>query len=122
MTRTEIGPCKEDIRSSEQCNPEGFLPVVSENPSEFQQEIPICVYFKGKMTVINMHPNSLSKVEMKEKIRRNFGVPTKLQLLLYKGKVLCLDSVNTLKPYDNINVLIRGRGGMLSSQIGKKYF
>ena len=95
--------------------------MISEKPSEIQK-FPICVYFKGKMTVINMHPDSLSEVEIKGKIRRGFGVPTKLQLLLYKGKMFGLDCVNTLKPYDNIIVLIRGRGGMLSSQIGKKHF
>ena len=74
------------------------------------------------MTVVKLHSISPSESEMKKKITEQFCVPSELQLLLSRGKVLGPDCGHSLKAYENICVLIRGKGGMQYSNIGKKFY
>lgn len=116
MTCTSKLHSTEDISTNKPCIPDDRCIIISAKPSE--EEIPIYVYFKGKMTVVKVHSISPSETEMKKKITEYFCVPSELQLLLSRGKVLGPDCGHSLKAYDNICVLIRGKGGMQDSNIG----
>ena len=115
LTCTSKLHCTEEISTNNHCIPDDRCIIISPKPSE--EEIPIYVYFKGKMTVVKVH-SSPSETEMKKKITEHFCVPSELQLLLSRGKLLGPYCGHSLKAYDNIRVLIRGKGGMQDSKIG----
>lgn len=81
--------------------------------------IPVCVLFKQKLNVIWCESYSTSLIELKKKIKTKLGIPTDLQMLLHKGKVLNPRCPLRFTQYDTIHVLIKGKGGMQSSEIGK---
>ncbi|XP_022299017.2 sterile alpha motif domain-containing protein 9-like isoform X2 [Crassostrea virginica] len=115
VTCTSNLHCTEEISTNNHCIPDDRCIIIS--PKLSSEEIPIYVYFKGKMTVVKLHSISPSDSEMKKKITEQFCVPSELQLLLSRGKVLGPDCGHSLKAYDNICVLIRGKGGMQDSNI-----
>lgn len=117
VTCTSKFHCTEEISTNKHFIPENRCISISPKPSE--EEIPIYVYLKGKMTVVKVHSISPSVTEMKKKITEHCCVPSELQLLLSRGKVLGPYCGHSLKAYDNVCVLIRGKGGMQDSNIGK---
>lgn len=80
--------------------------------------IPVCVMFKQKLNVIWCESYSTSLIDLKKKIKTKLGIPTDLQMLLHKGKVLNPRCPLRFTQYDTIHVLIKGKGGMQSSEIG----
>lgn len=95
------------------CNEELETPIDS-------HEIPVCIMFNQKLNVIWCDSYSTSLIELKEKIKAEVRIPTDLQLLLHKGKVLNPKLPLKFTQYETIHVLIKGKGGMQSSEIGKK--
>ncbi|XP_062566125.1 sterile alpha motif domain-containing protein 9-like [Saccostrea cucullata] len=76
---------------------------------------PVCLLYGEKNTVVNFESHSNSLLKLKEKVRSEFGIPIRLQLMLYKGKTVNqLSSIN-FEPFDNIHVLVKGKGGMQES-------
>lgn len=55
---------------------------------------------------------------LKEKIKAKFGIPRDLQLLLYKGNLLDPKCIHNFTQYENIHLLVKGKGGMQSSELG----
>lgn len=80
--------------------------------------IPLCIWFKEKLNVIWCDLYSTTLFELKEQIKTGTGIPTELQLLLYRGKILNTEYPLKFTSYDNVVVIVKGRGGMKSSDIG----
>lgn len=59
---------------------------------------------------------------LKEKIKAEIGIPPDLQLLLYRGKLLDQKCIINFNQYENIHLLVKGKGGMQCSELGKKAF
>lgn len=91
----------------------------SKQNSDHFQDIPVCVLLNGNLKILWCNPHSTSLFELKEKVKKEIGIPTRLQLLLYNGKVVNPKCLINLKPYENIHLLIKGKGGMQSSTTGK---
>lgn len=91
----------------------------SKQNSDHFQDIPVCVLLNGNLKILWCYPHSTSLFELKEKVKKEIGIPTRLQLLLYNGKVVNPKCLINLKPYENIHLLIKGKGGMQSSTKGK---
>ncbi|XP_056006003.1 uncharacterized protein LOC125660309 isoform X2 [Ostrea edulis] len=116
-TAVEIGRNIEDSKGN--CSKELKNPETAQCLCEDQQkhihyhEIPLCLWYRQKMTVMEIDSKQNSLFNLKEKIRTEFGIPAKLKLLMYKGKDMqrTASSIN-FQPYDNIFVSIKGRGGM----------
>ncbi|XP_061184865.1 sterile alpha motif domain-containing protein 9-like [Saccostrea echinata] len=85
------------------------------NDIAHSQRIPVCLLYREKNTVVKFDSHSNSLFELKEKIRSEFGIPSKLQLMLYKGKIVNQLSSIHFEPFDNIYVLVKGKGGMQES-------
>lgn len=92
----------------------------SKQKPDHSQDIPVCVLLHGNLNILWCSPHSTSLFELKEKIKKEMGIPTRLQLLLYNGKVLNQKCLLNFKPYENIHLLIKGKGGMQSSNKGKE--
>lgn len=88
------------------------------NPDHFQ-DIPVCVLFNGDLKILWCNPHFTSLFELKEKVKKEIGIPTRLQLLLYNGKVVNQKCPINFKPYENIHLLIKGKGGMQGSTKGR---
>lgn len=86
--------------------------------TDHYQDIPVCVLFKGNINVLWYNPYFTSLLELNDKIKTEMGIPTKLQLLLYNGKVLNPKCLTSFKPYENIHLLIKGKGGMQRTNKG----
>ncbi|XP_056005998.1 sterile alpha motif domain-containing protein 9-like isoform X2 [Ostrea edulis] len=116
-TAIEIGRNIEDSKgncSKELKNPETAQCLCEDKQKHIHyHEIPLCLWYRQKMTVMEIDSKQNSLFNLKEKIRTEFGIPAKLQLLMYKGKDMqrTASSIN-FQPYDNIFVSIKGRGGM----------
>lgn len=83
--------------------------------------IPLCMWFNEKLSVIWCDLYSVTLFALKDQIKTGTGIPTELQLLLYRGKFLNTDYPLEFTPYDNILIIVKGRGGMKSSDIGIFY-
>lgn len=81
--------------------------------------IPVCVLFKQKLNVIWFESFSMCLIELKEKIKAKIGIPPDLQMLLHKGKILNPKCLLRFAQYETIQVLIKGKGGMQTSETGK---
>lgn len=81
--------------------------------------IPVCVLFKQKLNVIWFESFSMCLIELKEKIKAKIGIPPDLQILLHKGKILNPKCLLRFAQYETIQVLIKGKGGMQTSETGK---
>uniref|UniRef100_A0A8W8L374 Uncharacterized protein n=1 Tax=Magallana gigas TaxID=29159 RepID=A0A8W8L374_MAGGI len=80
--------------------------------------IPVCVLFKQKLNVIWFESFSMCLIELKEKIKAKIGIPPDLQMLLHKGKILNPKCLLRFAQYETIQVLIKGKGGMQTSETG----
>lgn len=86
--------------------------------TEHSQDIPVCVLLKGNLNILWCNPYLTTLFELQDKINTEMGIPARLQLLLYNGKVLNSKCLIGFKPYENIHLLIKGKGGMQSSNKG----
>lgn len=87
--------------------------------TEHSHDIPVCVLLKGNFNILWCNPYLTSLFELQDKIKTEIGIPTRLQLLLYNGKLLNPNCLINFKPYENIHLLIKGKGGMQSSNKGE---
>lgn len=90
----------------------------SEETTMDSHEIPVCVLFKQKWNVIWCESFSTSLIDLKGKIKAEIGIPTDLQMLLHKGKVLNPKCPLRFTQHETIHLLIKGKGGMQSSETG----
>ena len=80
------------------------------------KRIPIYVHFATQRYIIYITNNSLRDIQ--KGILQKSRIPIDLQMIVYQGRILGHTSSVALQPYDFVQVLVRGKGGMQNEEAG----
>ena len=78
------------------------------------KRIPIYVHFATQRYIIYITNDSLRDIQ--KGILEKSRIPIDLQMIVYQGRILGHTSNVALQPYDFVQVLVRGKGGMQNEE------
>ena len=78
------------------------------------KRIPIYVHFATQRCIIYITNDSLRDIQ--KGILEKSRIPIDLQMIVYQGRILGHTSNVALQPYDFVQVLVRGKGGMQNEE------
>jgi hypothetical protein len=76
----------------------------------------IYVHFSAQRYIIYITNDSLRDIQ--KGILEKSRIPIDLQMIVYQGRILGHTSNVALQPYDFVQVLVRGKGGMQNEETG----